>query len=169
MEKGRLSLTEKPPVIIELGAQYTKFGIAGDPIPKKVCFTPTIFKKWLQAANSNEHVAPFLKKIILSDWAKEWTWIRTWNREIHSWSLSYVSGFIIFDQSDLLINPKERGIILIENAFIPIEFIDSFKKILVARFQVLNFLDLLKHRSQDFCCTQALCCHFIVLEVLVDL
>jgi hypothetical protein len=57
MEKGKsVIVNERPAVIIELGSLFTKVGISGDVIPKRIFYTPVSLRKWILTRENPETV-----------------------------------------------------------------------------------------------------------------
>jgi len=113
MEGLKTNMSEKIPIILEIGSTYTRMGFVGEDCPRKVIFTPKVLRRFL-TTGTRDTLADSGKRV---------------NIEYEIESLLSNMFF-----NDLLLNLKERQLIFCENIMVNRDFINAFAKVAVHRF-----------------------------------
>jgi len=111
----RPTLLEKSPIILEIGSLFTRIGISDESFPKRVIYTPQNLRAWLLTKDeNNKTVERNIQKL---------------EHDVEA----FIRQVFIYE---LLLNPRDRAVTFCENTFMPQEFVQTFAKVLLTRFNI---------------------------------
>ena len=108
---------DKLPVILDIGEAYTKIGLAGEPVPRHII--PTEFRR----VNGDKVE---VMKVVCYD-AKEEELFEMLKDFLHMIYFKY-----------LLVNPKERRVVVCESLLCPVKFRNTLARVLFKHFEVVS-------------------------------
>ncbi|XP_038207165.1 actin-related protein 10 [Zerene cesonia] len=110
--EGIALIQEKQAVVLDLGTDYTKFGFTGEPAPR--CIIPSQF--WCPTERRNKRVHDYRTTEELYD------------NLVHMLHLLYFRH--------VLVNPKERKVVVVESLFTTTQFRETLAKVLFMHYEV---------------------------------
>ncbi|XP_005187643.1 actin-related protein 10 [Musca domestica] len=115
------AMQEKPPVVLDIGSAYTKFGFAAEAYPRKIIPTEVI----LSSSGETKHLFDYGDKL-----------------EFYDQMVDFLQT-IFFKY--LLVSPKERKIVVVENVFGQTIIRETLAKALFRHFEVSSVLYVPSH------------------------
>ncbi|XP_013149279.1 PREDICTED: actin-related protein 10 [Papilio polytes] len=112
--EGIALIQEKQAVVLDLGTDYTKFGFTGEPAPR--CIVRSEF--WCEAERRYKRLHDYRTPQELYD------------NLVHMLHLLYFRH--------VLVNPKERRVVVVESLLTPTIFRETLAKVLFIHYEVLR-------------------------------
>ncbi|XP_039760271.1 actin-related protein 10 [Pararge aegeria] len=114
--EGIALIQEKQAVVLDLGTDYTKFGFTGEAAPR--CIIPSEY--WCAAERRHKRVYDYKDVEELYD------------------NLVHMLHILYFRH--VLVNPKERKVVVVESLFTPTQFRETLAKVLFLHYEVSGVL-----------------------------
>ncbi|CAH2243836.1 jg15138 [Pararge aegeria aegeria] len=138
--EGIALIQEKQAVVLDLGTDYTKFGFTGEAAPR--CIIPSEY--WCAAERRHKRVYDYKDVEELYD------------------NLVHMLHILYFRH--VLVNPKERKVVVVESLFTPTQFRETLAKVLFLHYEVSGVL----WADSPRLCALTLGAPVVLVEKLID-